>query len=127
MNHTLAIDSPFQTFAVGLLVKFIDQLYHCFLQRMTQLRLLNSIGKYHHKLTLELALELRALYCHHWQTRRQEESLQNWEKYECEELRLRRGSPLACRVVCFVSSGFKCLFVLINSLVSYVPNLMKDY
>ena len=23
-NHTLAIDSPFQTFAVGLLVKFID-------------------------------------------------------------------------------------------------------
>ena len=24
MNRTLAIDSPFQTFAVGLLVEFID-------------------------------------------------------------------------------------------------------
>ena len=24
LNRTLAIDSPFQTFAVGLLVKFID-------------------------------------------------------------------------------------------------------
>ena len=24
LNHTLVIDSPFQTFAVGLLVKFID-------------------------------------------------------------------------------------------------------
>ena len=24
LNHTLAIESPFQTFAVGLLVKFID-------------------------------------------------------------------------------------------------------
>ena len=24
LNHTLAIDSPFQTFAVGLLVEFID-------------------------------------------------------------------------------------------------------
>ena len=24
LNHTLAIDSPFQTFAVGVLVEFID-------------------------------------------------------------------------------------------------------
>ena len=24
LNHTLAIDSPFQTFVVGLLIKFID-------------------------------------------------------------------------------------------------------
>ena len=24
LNHTLAIDSPFQTFTVGLLIKFID-------------------------------------------------------------------------------------------------------
>ena len=28
LNHTLAIDSPFQTFAVGLLVEFIDWLHH---------------------------------------------------------------------------------------------------
>ena len=27
LNHTLEIDSPFQTFAVGLLVEFIDLLY----------------------------------------------------------------------------------------------------
>ena len=27
LNRTLAIDSPFQTFAVGLLVEFIDELY----------------------------------------------------------------------------------------------------
>ena len=33
LNCTLAIDSPFQTFAVGLLIKFIDLLYHCFLQK----------------------------------------------------------------------------------------------
>ena len=33
MNRTLAIDSSFQTFTVGLLVKFIDYLYHCFLQK----------------------------------------------------------------------------------------------
>ena len=31
LNRTLAIDSPFQTFAVGLLVKFID-LQHNFTQ-----------------------------------------------------------------------------------------------
>ena len=30
-NCTLAIDSPFQIFAVGLLIEFIDKLYHCFL------------------------------------------------------------------------------------------------
>ena len=33
LNRTLAIDSPLQNIAVGLLVKFIDQLYHCFLQK----------------------------------------------------------------------------------------------
>ena len=33
LNHTLATDSLFQTFAVGLLVEFIDLLYHCFLQK----------------------------------------------------------------------------------------------
>ena len=33
LNHTLAIDSLFQTFAVRLLVKFIDKLYRCFLQK----------------------------------------------------------------------------------------------
>ena len=33
LNHTLVIDSPFQTFMVGLLVEFIDLLYHCFLQK----------------------------------------------------------------------------------------------
>ena len=27
LNRTLAIDSPFQTFAVGLLVEFIDEVY----------------------------------------------------------------------------------------------------
>ena len=27
LNRTLEIDSPFQTFAVGLLVEFIDELY----------------------------------------------------------------------------------------------------
>ena len=31
-NLTLAIESPFQAFAVGLLVEFIDYLYHCALQ-----------------------------------------------------------------------------------------------
>ena len=40
---------------------------------------------------------------HHWQTRRQAESL---EECECEELRLRSGSPLFCGVMCFVSSSF---------------------
>ena len=33
LNRTLAIDSPFQTYAVGLLVEFIDLLYHCSLQK----------------------------------------------------------------------------------------------
>ena len=33
LNRTLAIDSPFQTFAVELLVEFIDWLYHFFLQK----------------------------------------------------------------------------------------------
>ena len=32
-ESTLAIDSPFQTFTVGLLVEFIDWLYHCVLQK----------------------------------------------------------------------------------------------
>ena len=32
LNRTLAIESPFQAFAVGLLVEFIDYLYHCALQ-----------------------------------------------------------------------------------------------
>ena len=32
LNRTLMIDSPFQTFAVGLLIEFIDY-YHCFLQK----------------------------------------------------------------------------------------------
>ena len=32
LNRTLEIDSPFQTFAVGLLVEFIE-LYHCALQK----------------------------------------------------------------------------------------------
>ena len=33
LNRTLPIDSPFQAFAVGLLVEFIDYLYHCALQK----------------------------------------------------------------------------------------------
>ena len=33
LNHTLAIESPFQTIAVGLLVEFIDSFYHCALQK----------------------------------------------------------------------------------------------
>ena len=45
-------------------------------------------------MTLELTSEVvRALYRHHWQTKRQAESLQ---ESECEKLRLRRGSPLVC-------------------------------
>ena len=41
LNHTLAIDSPFQTFAIRLLVEFIDLLYHCFLQK----RFLHRVNK----------------------------------------------------------------------------------
>ena len=41
----------------------------------------------------------------HWQTRQQVESLQNGEECECEELRLRRGSPLVGGVMCFVNSS----------------------
>ena len=33
-------------------------------------------------------------------------SQQNWGRSESEELRLRRGSPLACREMCLVSSSF---------------------
>ena len=33
LNRTLAIDSPLQTFTVGLLIEFIDYIYHCFLQK----------------------------------------------------------------------------------------------
>ena len=33
MNGTLAVDLHFQTFAVGLLVKFIDKLYHYAFQK----------------------------------------------------------------------------------------------
>ena len=33
LNRTLAINSPFQTFAVGLLIEFIDLLNHCTLQK----------------------------------------------------------------------------------------------
>ena len=42
----------------------------------------------------------------HWQTRQQVESLKNWERSECDELCLRRGSPLACGVMCSVSCFF---------------------
>ena len=35
-------------------------------------------------------------------------SQQNWGRSETEELHLRRGSPLACREMCFVSSSFYC-------------------
>ena len=33
LNRTLAIDSSLQTFTVGLLIEFIDYIYHCFLQK----------------------------------------------------------------------------------------------
>ena len=33
-DRTLAIDLPFQTFVLGLLLEFIDLLYHCFLQNL---------------------------------------------------------------------------------------------
>ena len=33
LNRTSAIDSPLQTFMVGLLIEFIDYIYHCFLQK----------------------------------------------------------------------------------------------
>ena len=75
-ERTSAIDSPFQTFSVGLLVEFIATtafsrkasklrvfLFNAhlalFVQRMTQLQSLSSIGMYRHlvKLTLELASE----------------------------------------------------------------------
>ena len=64
LNRTLAIDSPFQTFAVGLLVEFIVQLYHLkrFPYRENQgfsyimRTLLYLSGN-----KLELALEVKAL------------------------------------------------------------------
>ena len=90
LNRNLAINSLFQTFAVRLL-KFIDYLYHCFLQitslsklriflfnahcaqfvqRMTELQSLNSIGKYRQlvKWTWNFTLEE---HHHRWQSMRQ--------------------------------------------------------
>ena len=49
---------------------------------------------------LELALDEH--YHRHWQTR-QQNRCKTGEECECEELRFRRGSPLACRVMCFAS------------------------
>ena len=79
-------------------------------QRMTQLRLHNSIGKY------RLLVNRYLVNCPwnlSWKSVRalpsllaeqQAESLQKWGRSECEELRLRRHLPLACGVMCFVSS-----------------------
>ena len=41
-------------------------------------------------------------------------------KSECEELRLRRGSPLACRVMCFVSSTYSQAFTACS--LGYTPS-----
>ena len=43
LNHTLAIDSQFQIFAVGLLFEFIDYLYYCFLQKCFPRRVIQGI------------------------------------------------------------------------------------
>ena len=48
LNHTLAINSPFQTFAVGLLVEFIDLFYHCFLQKRSVRRVNQGFSYYAH-------------------------------------------------------------------------------
>ena len=66
-----------------------------FVQRMTQLWL-HKLS--FNKLTLKLALEVRALQCH-LQTRQHAESLRTGKECEREELCFRRGSPLACEVM----------------------------
>ena len=73
LNRTLATDSPSKIFTVGL------------------------IGKYRHysKLTLELALKVRALLLP-FADQTTSRIVADWEECECEELHLRRGSPLAC-------------------------------
>ena len=63
----------------------------------------------------KLALEVRALTVNlrRWQIR-QAESLQNWGRSECEELSLRRGSPLECGVLCFVSSSCSSVLTVVD-------------
>ena len=64
----------------------------------------NSIGKYRHLVNRLWNLPWNGESPLADQTTRVE-SLQNWERSECEEFRLRRGLPLACGVMCFVSSS----------------------
>ena len=85
LNRTLEIHSPFQTFAVGLFIEFIDLLYHCVLQKCFPHRVNQgffyiiahcsicpkddtiTVAQTHlqvlsfSKVTLELALEVRTL------------------------------------------------------------------
>ena len=56
-------------------------------------------------LTLELALEVRALLLP-LQTRKQAKSLQTGKECECEELHFRRGSPLACGIMGITCSSY---------------------
>ena len=44
-------------------------------------------------------MEVREHYHCRLQTRQQEESLRTGKECECEELRFKRGSPLACAVM----------------------------
>ena len=113
LNSTLAIDSPFQTFVVGLFVEFIDLalpllspemlsstrifLYNAHLALFV--RMDDTITRTNETVSikLELALEVRALPSLF--TDQTTESLQNGNECEHEELHFRRGSPLACRVM----------------------------
>ena len=63
------------------------------------------------KLTLELALEIRALPSP-LAKQTTNRLLQNWGRNECQERHLRRGSPLACGVMCFVISSLVVIIFL---------------
>ena len=89
LNRTLEIDSPIQTFVGGLLVKFIDWLYHYFLQKRFPHRvnpgfsyiictfLYLSGWKVDAIITINkvVSIVIQQINYHHLQTRQQAESL----------------------------------------------------
>ena len=113
MNHSRLALSLLSPETLSLLSKLSIFLFNVhlalFVRRMTQVRSLNSIGMYRHLVnTMELAWKK---YCKSTlpspgRPDDKQNHCRTGEECECEQFHLRRGSPLACGVMCFVSSSF---------------------
>ena len=79
---------------------------------MTQLRSEYPIGKYCHLvINLGTCLGNKSTTVAVGRPDNKQNRCRTGEECECEEFRLGRGSPLACGVMCFVSSSSECLLI----------------